>query len=80
MLTERVAIRPEFFREGFIDDRDSPAARLSCFRGSKGAATKEWQADRGEISAPMLLKVELKARPSAAVAGLSSLFTCMPAR
>jgi hypothetical protein len=48
-LTERVAFRPELFRQNVVDDRDHGAAGLRRFGMIEGAAARDGQTNRGEI-------------------------------
>ena len=68
-LPKRIAIRPQFLRQVFIDDSDRRAARLRRFRVGKGATAQHRQTDRGEIISTTLFHQGEKVRPSAAVAG-----------
>ena len=47
-LPESVAVRPKFFRQDFIDDRDLVAAGLGRFRFVENAAAQDRQIDRRE--------------------------------
>ena len=48
-LAERVAIRPKFFRERVVDNRNRWSTILRRFGGGEGAAAQQRQTDRREI-------------------------------
>ena len=48
-LSERVALRPQFLRQDFVDDRDRGPAGLGRFGHGERAAAKQRQSDRREI-------------------------------
>ena len=49
LLAERVAVRPEFLRQDFIDDRDRRGRLMHRFRHVEGAPAQQRQADGFEI-------------------------------
>ena len=48
-LAKRVAVRPKFFRESFVDDRDRGAARLGRFRDGKITAANKRYSHSGKV-------------------------------
>ena len=46
VLPERIAVRPEFFREHFIDDRDGRAVGLRRLGGCECSSAEKRKADR----------------------------------
>src|SRR5438552_10609887 len=48
-LTERVTIRPKFFREDLVYDCDQRARRLCGLRLIESPTAYDWQIDRSEI-------------------------------
>jgi hypothetical protein len=51
-LTKGVPLRPEFFREDFIDDRDHGAAGLGRFSLSENSAAEQGQTDGCKLIGP----------------------------
>ena len=62
-LSKRIAFRPQFFREDFIDDRDRRSAGLGRFRRRKCAAAQQWQPDRLEIIRADAVPVRIESEP-----------------
>ena len=50
-LAKRIALRPEFFREHFVNDRHGRAAGLGGLGFVEGATAQDRQPDRGEVVA-----------------------------
>jgi hypothetical protein len=49
LLAESVTLRPEFFRQGFVDDGHGGGVRLGCFRQSEGPPAQDGDSHGGEI-------------------------------
>src|SRR5437870_8256368 len=49
LVSERVTVRPQFFRKDFVDDGKGRSSRLGGFGGSKSAAPQQRQSDCRKI-------------------------------